>query len=139
MTDAERLATGMRRVRLLLWQLFNRTPLEIEIEEWVERAAARHCRLTWEQYLAYKAKYPELWQQAEARRLIAKARGRFAAQPPQLRRYRKQLAKQKRVFRKARPRFNEWASKKLVRARQYKRTWLRQRVTDRLYTRLLGR
>jgi hypothetical protein len=82
MTDAERLATGMRRVRLLLWQLFNRTPLDIDIEEWVERAAARHCRLTWEQYLAYKAKYPELWQQAEARRLIAKARGRFAAQPP---------------------------------------------------------
>lgn len=135
---SNRHAPGMRRVRLLVWALYYRTPLDIEIGEWVERGAARRCKLTWEQYCELKRNHPEEWQRAEARRKVAKANGGFAPQPPQFQVYRKLIAKQKRLLRKPRPRFTEWAGKKLVRARGYKRKWLRERVTDRLFHRLVG-
>src|SRR5215813_5804166 len=51
---------GMRRVRLLLWHLFQRTPLREEIGLLHEFAAARHCGIAWEDYSALKARHPDL-------------------------------------------------------------------------------
>jgi hypothetical protein len=81
-------APGMRRVRLLLWKLFCRTPLDIEIQEWVERGVARQCKLTWAEYSRLKAAHPDLWQRWAEKRSKAKAEGGFPEQPWQLRLHR---------------------------------------------------
>lgn len=129
---------GMRRVRLLLWKLFNRTPLDVPIEEWVERDVTRRCRLPWQEYLNLKQAHPDLWRQAAERREAAKRNGGFPPQPPQLAFSRKFIAKSKAKWRKSRPRFNAWAARQLARERGYKQAWRRRRVVDRLFLRLLG-
>jgi len=129
---------GMRRVRMLLWKLYYQTPLDVQIEECVERGVSEKCKLTWEEYCALKAGHPDLWQRAIEKRALAVKNGRFPPQPPQLRRYRKVEAAKKKVMQRERPRFVEWAGRKMIKARHYKRTWLRQRVTDRILSRLLG-
>src|SRR5438093_806859 len=77
-------ASGMRRVRLLVWFLFRQTPLIVEVAEWVERGAARHCKLSWEEYCELKAACPELWRRGAEKRERAKLCG-WPKQPPQLR------------------------------------------------------
>ena len=129
---------GMRRVRLVLWFLFNRTPLELPIDESAERAAAKHCKMSWDLYLAYRARYPELWAHRANRREEAKRMGSFPQMPVQFLRYRKITAPARSSMRKPRPRFTEWAGRKLLASREYKRPWLRQRIQDRLFARLLG-
>ncbi len=129
---------GMRRVRLLLWQLYYRTPLSIDIDEGIERKVAGHCKLGWEDYLKLKTEHPELWQRAVEKRGKAKLAGSFPPQPWQLQVYRKLHAKRKKLLSKERPRFFEWAGKKLIASRKYKRQWLRKKVLNRVEARLLG-
>jgi hypothetical protein len=131
-------APGMRRVRLLLWKLFCKTPLKIDIEEWVERGAARHCKITWDDYCRLKAAHPDLWQRWADKRAKAKAVGHFPKQPWQLRAYRLREAPRRAKVRKPRPRFTEWAAKKLMRQRTYKSAWRRNLVLDRLMLRVIG-
>ena len=131
-------APGMRRVRLLLWKLYCKTPLEIDITECVERGAARQCKMTWEEYCRLKAAHPDLWQRHAEKRAKAKVDGRFPPQPWQLRAHRLVEAPRRAKIRRPRPRFNEWAAKKLMRQRGYKHIGLRNRVLDRLIARLVG-
>jgi division protein CdvB (Snf7/Vps24/ESCRT-III family) len=86
----------MRRVRLLLWQLFNKTPLNLEIDEVAERAAAHAVRLAWEDYERLKAENLECWDKASKRRQLAKASGGFPAQPSRLKDYRTRTASVRR-------------------------------------------
>ncbi len=123
---------------MLLWQLFNQTPLGIDIQEWVERDAARRCKVGWDEYRRLKAAYPDFWQRGAEKRAKAKLTGGFPPQPWQLRLYRHTEAKQRAVFRKDRPRFTEWAMKKLLRQRTYKRPWRRNMVLNRLIMRMMG-
>jgi hypothetical protein len=125
-------------VKLLVWKLFYGTPLKVPIEEWVERGVARQCRFTWAEYCDLKQRYPELWQRWAEKRAKAQLAGRFPRQPPALRFYRKHEAKRRAHWRKERPRFHEWAGKKLLRQRTYKSKWKRHRVLDRLIVRLAG-
>ena len=46
----------------MLWKLYYGTPLNINIEEWVERGVARKCKLSWDDYRRLKAVHPDLWQ-----------------------------------------------------------------------------
>jgi hypothetical protein len=131
-------APGMRRVRLLVWKLYYQTPLKIKIAEWVERGAARHCKMSWEEYCRLKAAHPDLWQRWAEKRKRAVAVGHFPPQPWQLRKHRMLQAPMKAKIRKPRHRFYEWAGKKLVRQRGYKYPGLRKRVVDRLFLRLIG-
>jgi len=131
-------APGMRRVRLLLWKLYNGTPLRVGIDEEVERTVASACKLDWATYCRLKQTYSDLWQKAAAKRERAQAVGHFPQQPWQLRRYRKVLAPARATVRKERPRFAEWAAKKLARSRRYKQEWRRREVVDRLFARLIG-
>lgn len=90
---------GMRRVRLLLWRLYYKTPLDQVIDEAAEREAARTCKLSWEQYGELKAKYPDQWAKWEAKRAKAVREGGFPPQPPQFRRYRKVDASREKKYR----------------------------------------
>jgi len=129
---------GMRRVRLLLWRLYYRTPLEREIGEAEERIAAVHCRLPWDDYTTLKARHIDLWKDYADRRAQAKKAGGFRPMPPQFRRYRDRVAAARAKMRRARPRLSEWAAKKLLAQRRFKRVWLRHRVLDRLLARMTG-
>lgn len=131
-------APGMRRLRLVLWTIYNRTPLDQAIDEQTERAGAAKCKLSWPEYLVLKAAHPDLWLRAVEKRKRAVALGRFPAQPWQLREYRKTEAPRKALHRKERPRFVEWAGKKIIRERRFKYPGLRRRVVDRLFLRLIG-
>jgi hypothetical protein len=124
-------APGMRRVRLLVWALFCQTPMDIEIGEEEERQAARRCKLSWEEYCALKATHPGVWQRGAEKRERAKVSG-WPAQPPGLRRARKVEAPRRAFQRKERPRWQEWAARRLMVQRGYKRTWHRHQVLDRL-------
>ena len=128
----------MRRVRLLVWLVFRQTPLDIPIEEWVERGAARNCKMSWEEYCALKAAHPDLWRRSAEKRERAKREG-WPKQPPQLRHAREVLAPRRAFSRKRRPRFTDWAMRKFWAQRQYKRRWLRDCVLDRLIRRGLVR
>ncbi|MFN0017412.1 MAG: hypothetical protein ACKVP0_04075 [Pirellulaceae bacterium] len=138
MSKAKQKDPGMRRVRLIIWALYHQTPLDVEIQEWVERGVASRCKLSWEQYCEMKRIHAEMWIAGAERRRKAKVAGGFPPQPWQLRLHRKKMAKLKRRLKKPRPRLIEWAGKKLMRARGYKRRWLRERVTDRLLMRMAG-
>ncbi len=129
---------GMKRVRLLLWRLFVRTPLKVEIGEWVERGAARHCGLSWPEYCQMREQHADLWRRYAEKRAQAKADGGWRPQPPQLAYWRYIKAKQEAHWRKPRPRFTEWAMRKLLRQRGYKQAWRRNRVVDRISVRFLG-
>jgi hypothetical protein len=128
----------MRRVRLLLWKLYCKTPLEIDITEREERGAARQCNMTWEEYCRLKAAHPDIWQRHAEKRAKAKVAGCFPPQPWQLRAHRLVEAPRRAKIRRPRPRFNQWATRKLMRQRGYKRAGLRNRVLDRLIARLVG-
>ena len=128
----------MRRLRLLLWKLYQATPLTVRIEESVERDVARRCKMPWEDYLRLKTAYPCLWERYALKREKALAVGHFPRQPAQLRRWRKVGAKHRAVITRERPRFTEWALKKLMRQRKYKYKGLRERVLNRLMLRLIG-
>ena len=127
-----------RRVRLLLWKLFYGTPLTAVIDETVERDVARHCKVAWADYCRLKATFPELWQRGAVKRAAAQKAGGVPLQPRHLLYWRKCVAKRRALARKERPRFTQWAAKKLIRQRGYKRAWLRNQVLDRLMDRLLG-
>jgi hypothetical protein len=127
-----------RRIGLLLWNIFNRTPLDREIDEQAERDGAAHCKMSWPDYLALKAGHPDLWQKAARKRSEAKARGYFLPQPWQLMYHRKINAPARAKRCRNRPRFAEWAAKKLLRQRTYKQAWRRGKVLDRLMTRVMG-
>ncbi len=77
-----------RRVRLLLWRLFNKTPLDQPIDEQAEQIAAKAVKMDWATYKRLKAQHPELWAKAEAKRAKAVATGSFPPYPPQLARAR---------------------------------------------------
>ncbi|MBL9169736.1 MAG: hypothetical protein JNN07_18490 [Verrucomicrobiales bacterium] len=85
-----------RRVRLLLWRLFNKTPLALPIDTKAEQDAARAVRMDWETYERLKAQHPELWAKAEAKRTKAVATGSFPPYPPQLARARQVTLPNKR-------------------------------------------
>jgi len=137
MSNSKWHAPGMKRVRLMAWLLFYRTPLNIPIEEWVERGVARRCRFSWEEYCALKQAHPEIWERYAMKREEAVKRGHFAPQPPHLRRWRREGAKRRAALKKARPRFSEWAAKQLLRQRSYKQQWRRHLVLNHLLIRLL--
>ncbi len=138
MSESNKQDKGNRRVRLLLWKLYYQTPLNINVEEWVERGAALSCKLTWPEYCELKARYPALWQRWANKRSRAQQAGKLPLQPPQLRRYRRSGAKQRAFWRKQRPRFAQWAANKLARQRTYKKRWRRHLVLDRLLVRSVG-
>jgi hypothetical protein len=138
MTKQEYHASGMRRTRLLLWAIYNRTPLDQVIDDQVERDGAARCKLAWPEYLSLKAAHPDLWLKATEKRQRAVALGRFPPQPWQLREHRSLYAPRRAKVRSERPRFTEWAAKKLIRERSYKRPGLRRRVVDRLFLRVIG-
>ena len=131
-------APGMRRIKLLCWALFNKTPLDQPIDEPAERAAAKRVRMSWETFCRLKTEHPEVWRRYNARRKRAKMEGGFKPQPWQLRFQRHIKAPARAKIRKKRPRFNEWAARKLVRSREYKSQWRRKLVIDRLFNRLIG-
>jgi hypothetical protein len=131
-------APGMRHLRLVLWTIYNRTPLDQDIDGQTEQAGAAKCKLPWRDYLALKAAHPDLWLRAAEKRQRAVVVGHFPPQPWQLREYRKTEAPMKAIHRRPRPRFYEWAGKKLVRQRRFKYPGLRRRVVDRLFLRLIG-
>lgn len=131
-------APGMRRLKLLLWALYNRTPLDRPINEVAEREAARRVRMAWDTYCRHKAAHPELWAHFAALRERARANGGFRPQPAHLRRHRNGEAVRRARMRKDRPRFAEWAARKLLKARDYRSPHKRHRVLNRLTARLLG-
>jgi hypothetical protein len=132
-------ATGLRRVRLCFWHLFRRTPLKALIDTTAERAAAEHCKVPWPLYVEWKRTHKAMWWREAAKRVRAIERGKWPEQPWQLRRWRKvEAARMGRLRRRERPRFVEWAWKRQIRLRSYKRVWLRHRELDRLFLRTLG-
>jgi hypothetical protein len=131
-------APGMRRVRLVLWMIYNRTPLHQVIDEQAERAGAVKCKLAWPDYLALKAAHPDLWLRAAGKRAKAQSAGRFPPQPHQLWRWRTIHAGPRAKRRRERPLLTEWAARKLLRQRTYKATWKRHMVLNRLILRMLG-
>jgi len=124
---------GMRRVRLCFWHLFRNTPLKHIIDESAERAAAAHCKVSWEHYLAWKRDHAELWGRCAAKRVRAIRRGAWPEQPWQLRAARVHLVPQRAKRRKERPRFVEWGFGQLQRQRGYKQAWRRHQLLDRIF------
>ncbi|MBM3846791.1 MAG: hypothetical protein FJ405_10985 [Verrucomicrobia bacterium] len=88
---------GMRRTRLLVWEIFNRTPLHAQVTLDLELSAARHCKLSPEQYFNLKAQHPRLWANATIRRQRAVEAGQFPPQPAQLKRWRVHGSRHKRL------------------------------------------
>ncbi len=127
----------MRRVRLLLWHLFRRTPLEKAIDETIERSSAAHCKLEWTEYLRLKTEHAELWERAALKRQWA-ARHGWPEQPWWLKDWRLRQAPRLARMKHERPRFTEWAARKYLRARNYKQQWLKDMVHDRIMTRMCG-
>jgi hypothetical protein len=79
-------------VRLLLWRLFNQTPLGRPIGLLDVASALVSCKMSETEYLALKERYPHLWERAARNRALAEARGAFPPQPAHLRRWRKESA-----------------------------------------------
>ncbi len=123
---------GMRRVRLLLWHLFRKTPLHLPIDEAAEQTAAAHCKMNWDDYLRIKREHRELWWRSARKRIEAIRRGSWPEQPAQLRRARKVLAPRRALWKRPRHKFGEWAAKALLRQRSYTQDWRRQQVLDQL-------
>ncbi len=80
--DYER--AGMRRVRLLVWWLFHKVPLDQAINTTAERLAAQRCKLTWRAYLKLKRLHPQVWERETAKRQGAIEAGGWPEQPVQL-------------------------------------------------------
>ena len=134
-------APGMRRIKLLCWALFNKTPLDQPIDEAAERAAAKRVKMRWERYLELKAAHPEVWRYYTDRRKRAQAEGGFKPQPVQFLRQRKVEAPRKaRMARRGQSEtYGEWLHREY---RRYARMKLgssrKARLGNMLLARMLG-
>jgi hypothetical protein len=123
---------GMRRVRLMFWHLFRKTPLRRRIDEAAERLAAEHCGMSWEEYQTIKREQWALWWRSAAKRERARRTGRWPNQPLQLRRHRKVTAPGRARLTKDKPRFSEWAFRELERCQRCEDTGRKERILNRV-------
>ena len=135
-------APGMRRVKLVTWWLFyKQVPLDREIIEEDEKAAAKHCHMAWDTYRRLKAEHAAVWRYYAARRKRAQAQGGFKPQPRQFRRQRKVDAPRKaRMERRGRSaRHLTWLYQEYARyARMKPWAWQKERLGNKLLAQIMG-
>jgi hypothetical protein len=122
----------MRRVRLLVWKLYYRTPLGVRITEDIERSVATACNVSWFDYCVLKSFHAELWQRYALKRHRAEEIGYFPTQPKQLATWRNKGAKEKAAAKKDRRRMLRWASREMEKSSHYKQNWRKGAVLIRV-------